>query len=130
IADLPGRKFIFTNGDRPHAERTAAALGITEHFEDIFDIVAADLIPKPNRKTYDMFLQKTGVSPARAAMFEDLQKNLDVPHRLGMRTVLIVPSGTRDVFREGWDLEGEDRSPVDFVTDHLAGFLTAVKGAL
>jgi len=130
IADLPGRKFIFTNGDKPHAERTAAALGITEHFEDIFDIVAADLMPKPNRETYDMFLQQTGVSPARAAMFEDLQKNLDVPHRLGMRTVLIVPSGTRDVFREGWDLEGEDQSPVDFVTDHLAGFLTAVKGAL
>ncbi|WP_417670976.1 pyrimidine 5'-nucleotidase [Roseibium sp.] len=130
IAGLPGRKFIFTNGDRPHAERTAAALGITDHFEDIFDIVAADLMPKPNRETYEMFLKRTGVSPVRAAMFEDLQKNLAVPHRLGMRTILIVPKGTRDVFQESWDLEREDESPVDFVTDDLAGFLKAVNGTL
>ncbi|WP_417687983.1 pyrimidine 5'-nucleotidase [Roseibium sp.] len=130
IASLPGRKFIFTNGDRPHAERTAAALGITDHFEDIFDIVAADLMPKPNRETYDMFLDRTGVSPVRAAMFEDLQKNLTVPHGLGMRTVLIIPKGTREVFQESWDLEREDESPVDFVTDDLAGFLKAVNGSI
>lgn len=130
IASLPGRKYIFTNGDRPHAERTAAALGITEHFEDIFDIVAADLIPKPSKETYDMFLDRTGVSPVRAAMFEDLQRNLAVPHRLGMRTVLIVPSGLRDVFRESWEIEGADSAHVDFATDDLAGFLKAVRGAL
>lgn len=130
ISSLPGRKFIFTNGDKPHAERTAEALGITDHFEDIFDIVAADLMPKPNRATYDMFLEKTGISPVRAAMFEDLQRNLDVPRRLGMRTILIVPSGTRDVFQEGWDLEREDESPVDFVTDDLPHFLNAVIGAM
>jgi putative hydrolase of the HAD superfamily len=130
IEALPGRKFIFTNGDRPHAERTAEALGITDHFEDIFDIVAADLMPKPNRETYDMFLDRTGVSPVRAAMFEDLSRNLEVPHRLGMRTILIVPGGTRDVFREDWDMEGKDTSHVDFVTDDLGGFLNAVNGQL
>ena len=130
IEALPGKKFIFTNGDRPHAERTAAALGITEHFEDIFDIVAADLMPKPNRETYDMFLQQTGISPVRAAMFEDLNRNLEVPHRLGMRTILIVPSGTREVFREDWDVERKAQSHIDFVTDDLSDFLTAVKGQL
>ncbi|RUZ32345.1 pyrimidine 5'-nucleotidase, partial [Mesorhizobium sp. M7A.F.Ca.CA.001.04.1.1] len=41
IRQLPGRKFIFTNGDRRHAERTARQLGILDHFDDIFDIVAA-----------------------------------------------------------------------------------------
>jgi len=130
IEALPGRKFIFTNGDRPHAERTAEALGITEHFEDIFDIVAAGLLPKPNRETYQLFLERTGVAPARAAMFEDLTRNLSVPHGLGMRTVLVVPSGTREVFREDWELEGRDESHVDFVTEDLAGFLKAVLGAL
>ena len=130
IDALPGKKFIFTNGDRPHAERTAAALGISDHFEDIFDIVSADLIPKPNRETYDKFLAQTGVSPARAAMFEDLPKNLKVPHQLGMRTGLIVPTGSRDVFMETWDLEGEPYPHVDFVTEDLAGFLKAVHGAL
>ncbi len=127
---LPGRKFIFTNGSRVHAEKTAARLGIAEHFTDIFDIVAAELSPKPNRETYDRFLALTGVSPARAAMFEDLSRNLAVPHRLGMRTVLVVPRGTREVFREAWELEGDDAPHVEFVTDDLAGFVAAVAGAL
>ncbi len=130
IEALPGKKFIFTNGDRPHAERTAAALGISEHFEDIFDIVSADLVPKPNRETYDKFLGHTGISPARSAMFEDLPKNLSVPHQLGMCTALIIPTGSREVFQETWDLEGEPYPHVDFVTDDLTGFLRAVLGAL
>ncbi|TYC49155.1 pyrimidine 5'-nucleotidase [Rhodobacterales bacterium] len=130
IKALPGHKFIFTNGDRPHAERTAAALGIADHFEDIFDIVSADLIPKPNRETYDRFLEKTGISSARSAMFEDLSKNLSVPHALGMCTTLIIPAGSREVFQETWDLEGEPHPHVDFVTDDLTGFLKSVLGAL
>lgn len=130
IEALPGRKFIFTNGDRPHAERTAAALGIADHFEDIFDIVSADLIPKPNRETYDRFLKATGIPSARSAMFEDLSKNLTVPHALGMCTTLIVPSGSREVFQEGWDMEGEPYPHVDFVTDDLTGFLKSVLGVL
>lgn len=130
IARLPGKKYIFTNGDRPHAERTAARLGISEHFDDIFDIVAAGLLPKPNLETYNRFLEKTGVSPARAAMFEDLARNLQVPHKLGMRSVLLVPEGTRDVFREEWEMEGQNAPHVDFVTDDLTGFLNAVHGAM
>ncbi|WP_428674859.1 pyrimidine 5'-nucleotidase [Roseibium sp.] len=130
IEALPGKKFIFTNGDRPHAERTAAALGISEHFEDIFDIVSADLVPKPDRATYDKFLGHTGISPARAAMFEDLPKNLSVPHHLGMCTTLIIPSGSREVFEETWDMEGEPYPHVDFVTEDLTGFLKAVLGAV
>ncbi|TGR76519.1 pyrimidine 5'-nucleotidase, partial [Mesorhizobium sp. M2D.F.Ca.ET.223.01.1.1] len=55
IRQLPGRKFIFTNGDRRHAERTARQLGILEHFDAIFDIVAAGLNPKPERQTYERF---------------------------------------------------------------------------
>lgn len=130
IKALPGRKFIFTNGDRPHAERTAAALGIAEHFEDIFDIVSADLVPKPNRETYDKFLDLTGIAPARAAMFEDLAKNLHVPHQLGMRTALIVPRGSREVFQGDLDLEADPYPHVDFVTEDLTGFLKAVLGAM
>ncbi|MBO6890410.1 MAG: pyrimidine 5'-nucleotidase [Roseibium sp.] len=130
IEALPGRKFIFTNGDRPHAERTAAALGISDHFEDIFGIVEADLVPKPNRSTYDKFLEQTGISPARAAMFEDLPKNLKVPHNLGMCTALIIPRGSAEVFREDWDMEGDPYPHVDFVTEDLTGFLKAVKGTI
>src|SRR5690606_7433055 len=35
IKALPGRKFIFTNGSRRHAEKVGERLGFTDHFEDI-----------------------------------------------------------------------------------------------
>jgi putative hydrolase of the HAD superfamily len=56
-------------------------------------------------------------------MFEDLARNLEAPHALGMTTVLVVPAGTRDVFREDWELEGRDDPHVDHVIDDLTGFL-------
>jgi putative hydrolase of the HAD superfamily len=56
-------------------------------------------------------------------MFEDLARNLAAPHALGMTTVLVVPDGQREVFRETWELEGRGEAHVDHVTDDLAGFL-------
>ena len=123
IASLPGRKLILTNGTRKHADAVMRRLEIHEKFEDVFDIVAAELEPKPLPQTYDRFLKAHGVDPARAAMFEDLARNLEVPHALGMTTVLVVPEGTREVFRESWEMEGRDADHVDHVTDDLAGFL-------
>jgi putative hydrolase of the HAD superfamily len=122
---LPGRKLILTNGTRKHAEAVMRRLAIHDHFEDVFDIIAAELEPKPSQKTYERFLERHDVDPARAAMFEDLARNLAVPHALGMATVLVVPEGTREVFREDWELEGRDAPHVDHVTDDLSGFLRA-----
>jgi len=130
IERLPGRKFILTNGSRAHAEKVAERLGVTEHFDDIFDIARSDLMPKPNRETYDRFIAKTGVDAHAAAMFEDLSRNLVVPQALGMITVLVVPAGTREVFHEDWELEGRDAAHIDFVTDDLAGFIERVIAAL
>ena len=59
-------------------------------------------------------------------MFEDLARNLVVPHALGMATVLVVPECTREVFREDWELEGRDAPHVDHVTEDLAGFLQRI----
>jgi putative hydrolase of the HAD superfamily len=126
IAALPGRKLILTNGTRAHAQAVMQRLQIAEHFDDVFDIAAADLEPKPRPQVYDRFLARHGVDPERAAMFEDLARNLEVPHLLGMTTVLVVPTGTREVFREQWELEGRDAPYVDHVTDDLAGFLRSI----
>jgi putative hydrolase of the HAD superfamily len=129
IAGLPGRKLILTNGTRRHAEAVLARLEIAQHFEDVFDIAAADLEPKPRPQVYDRFLARHRVDPTKAAMFEDLARNLEVPHALGMATVLVVPAGTREVFREDWELAGRDAPHVDHVTDDLAGFLANVAAA-
>lgn len=126
IAALPGRKFVFTSGTRSHVAAVTRRLGIENHFDGVFDIVDAGLLPKPHRETYEKFLADHGVDPERAAMFEDLARNLEVPHRLGMGTVLVVPERTREVFREAWEFEGRDDDHVDFVTDDLTGFLAAL----
>jgi putative hydrolase of the HAD superfamily len=123
---LPGRKLILTNGTRKHAEAVVRRLAIHQHFEDVFDIVAADLEPKPLAQTYDRFLARHRVDTRKSAMFEDLARNLATPHALGMITVLVVPERTREVFREGWELEGRDAPHVDHVTDDLVGFLNRI----
>ena len=89
----------------------------------MFDIVAAEFEPKPARQTYERFLSLHSVGPEAAAMFEDLARNLMVPHQLGMTTVLVVPDGTKDVVREDWELEGRGAGHVDHVTDDLTSFL-------
>jgi putative hydrolase of the HAD superfamily len=130
ISRLSGRKLILTNGTRRHAETVMRRLEIFEHFEDVFDIAAAELEPKPRAVVYDRFLSRHRVDPARAAIFEDLSRNLVVPHARGMTTVLVVPSGTREVFREDWELAGRDEPHVDYVTDDLTGFLSAIHASL
>jgi putative hydrolase of the HAD superfamily len=126
LEKLPGRKLILTNGTRKHADAVMKRLTVHEHFEDVFDIIAAELEPKPSPKTYERFLVRHDVDPGKAAMFEDLARNLEAPHALGMTTVLVVPQGQREVFREDWELEGRDEPHVDHVTDDLAGFLEAI----
>ena len=126
IEVLPGRKLILTNGTRRHADAVLARLELALHFDDVFDIVAAELEPKPSPQTYDRFLKAHNIDAAKAAMFEDLARNLVVPYALGMTTVLVVPEHTREVFREDWELEGREAPHVDHVTDNLVGFLEAV----
>jgi putative hydrolase of the HAD superfamily len=126
IERLCGRKLVLTNGTRRHADAVLARLQLDRHFDDVFDIVAAELEPKPSALTYDRFLKAHGVDASKAAMFEDLARNLAVPHALGMATVLVVPHHTREVFREDWELEGRDALHVDHVTDDLVAFLEGI----
>jgi putative hydrolase of the HAD superfamily len=123
LEKLPGRKLILTNGTRKHAESVMKRLEIDHHFEDVFDIAAADLDPKPLPQVYERFLKRHGIDSKKAAMFEDLARNLEVPHALGMTTVLVVPEGQNVVLREAWELEGRDAPHVDYLTDNITGFL-------
>ena len=116
------RKLILTNGSRKHAENVARKIGILDHFEDVFDIAAADFVPKPERRAYERFLDKHGVEPTRSAMFEDIAKNLVVPHDLGMTTTLIIPK-TIDPFREEFEQTAVEAPHIDHITNDLADFL-------
>lgn len=125
VANLPGRRFILTNGSRGHASAVIQRLGIESLFEDTFDIADADFIPKPQAQTYERFLDLHGVAPSRAAMFEDLSANLSVPFQLGMQTVLVLP-GTPDPHREAHEQAASTDIHVKHQTQDLASFLGSV----
>jgi putative hydrolase of the HAD superfamily len=129
IAALPGRKLILTNSSRDHALRTAKALGLDNMFEDVFDIVAADLVPKPESVAYMRFFEKHGVDPKSSAMFEDIAQNLVVPHESGMTTTLVVPEPGSADHREPFEIAQGTRPPhVHFVTSDLGRFLGEIAG--
>ncbi len=89
LESLPGRRIIFTNGSRVHAERVAGKLGVLHLMEDICDIAACEFIAKPSPDAFKRMTDRHGVKPSEAAMFEDMPQNLEAPHTLGMTTVLV-----------------------------------------
>ena len=128
IDRLPGRKLIFTNGSRAHAERVAGKLGVLQCFEGIFDICDADYVPKPTASCYDHFCRVHGVEAAASAMFEDIPHNLEAPHALGMTTVLVRSDARGDhpvqQMIRAW---AEPPEHVHHMTHDLAVFLMGVR---
>jgi len=124
LSNLPGRKFIFTNGSKKHGEDVATKLGILDEFEAVFDIAAADFTPKPHRSAYERFLSRHNVAPQQAIMFEDLHHNLKEPFLMGMQTVL-VHSSYEDHPMQKERLQWEKRPEhIQHETDDLVGFLS------
>jgi len=93
---LPGRKIIFTNGSVRHAERITEHMGIADHFEAIFDIVASDYVPKPDATPYRTVVARHGIAPAQAAMVEDIARNLEPAASMGMTTAWVRPPKAAD----------------------------------
>jgi putative hydrolase of the HAD superfamily len=128
ISALPGRKFILTNGDVPHAQAVLARLGIAPTlFEVIHDVKAMQYRPKPEASAYAGLLEACAIDPATAAMFDDLDKNLVVPHALGMETVHVVAGVDFSHAQvEAWELEPATGAHVHHRTDDLAEFLATL----
>ena len=135
INALPGRKLIYTNGSRKHAQNIAGHLNLLDLFDGAHGVEDGGYIPKPKREAYERFNSRFDVNPSRAIFFEDNIRNLEVPRAMGMRTVLI----TSDV---DWRHEPEQTRPggagndgaqpiwpdyVDVVTADLPQWLSALK---
>ncbi|HTJ64394.1 MAG TPA: pyrimidine 5'-nucleotidase [Alphaproteobacteria bacterium] len=119
---LPGRKLIFTNSSRVHAQRVMERIGITKYFEEIFDISDADYIPKPDHASYAAMLRRHEVSPETACMIDDIPVNLETANALGMATVWL--RGERD-----WGtfaMRDAICKKIDFVADDLCEWLDLV----
>ncbi|HTM77059.1 MAG TPA: pyrimidine 5'-nucleotidase [Devosia sp.] len=127
IRALPGRKFILTNGDVGHARSVLKRLGGDALFENIYDIRAMTFVPKPHREAYDGFFKLYDIDPHGAVMFDDLEKNLLVPHEMGMATVQVLASADYAHEQvEAWELVRTTSAHVHHTTENLAQFLRAL----
>ena len=111
VQALPGRKVVYTNGSQNHAKRVLAARGLTRQFDAVYGVEQADFKPKPTQDAFTRIFAKDGSTATVSAMFEDEERNLKVPHALGMKTVHVHPNR-------------HDADHIHHHTDDLAGFLS------
>lgn len=119
LARIDGRKLVFTNGTAEHVERVLDRLGVRHRFDGIFDIVDADYVPKPHRRAFEALFTRHDVDPRRAAMFEDIAKNLIQAAALGMTTIWVKTDSP-------WAREGADGDHIHHVADNLVDWLEAL----
>ena len=121
IAQLPGRKLVFTNGDKPYALKVLDRLGLGDAFEAVHDIHAMDLVPKPHASAYAGLCAAFAINPTRAIFFEDMARNLTPAKAIGMTTV--------------WIDNGSEQGPeaardhIDFTVHDLAPWLQHIMEA-
>ncbi len=119
LADLEGRKIIFTNGSTKHAGRVMRRLGVADHFEGVFDIADSGFIPKPDPDVYRQLIEHHNIDPTRSVMVEDMAINLKPAADMGMTTVWVR---TKTV----WGRAGSDGDYIDYTLDNLSEWLTGL----
>src|SRR3954469_11886034 len=119
---LPGRRFVFTNGDAPYARRVLAAIGIESHFADLHDIQASSYRPKPDPHGYELLCERFGIDPARALLADDMVQNLAPAKTLGMTTVWVDNGSERGN-------HGFDDNVVDYRVTDIGEWLQKVLGS-
>ena len=118
---LPGRKFVFTNGDEAYAGRVLERIGLANAFDGMHDIHAMDYVPKPDPRSYAALLERHAIDPKTALFVEDMARNLEPAKALGMTTVW-VDNGSE---RGG---HGADPAFIDFRIADIGEWLTEILG--
>ena len=89
LENLKGRKIIYTNANRQHADDVLKRLELSHMFEEIFDIKTANYIPKPEVEPYKKIINDFSINPSTAIMFDDIAKNLVPAKKVGFTSVWI-----------------------------------------
>jgi putative hydrolase of the HAD superfamily len=121
LARLPGRKLVFTNGDAPYAERVLEAIGVHSHIDELHDIHASDLRPKPDPHGYALLCQRFTIDPRAAVLVEDMAQNLKPAKDLGMMTVWVDNGSERGS-------HGAEESFIDYRIDDVGEWLESILG--
>ncbi len=107
---IKGTKVIFTSAPKKHAQNVLERLDVLNEFDDIFDIIEAEFIAKPNKQPYIKVLQK---HKARLyTMIDDMEQNLITAKLFGLKTILVNKNKSQNV-----DLcvEKFEDIPIDFL---------------
>jgi putative hydrolase of the HAD superfamily len=118
IARLPGRKLVFTNGDKPYALKVLDRLGLGASFEAVHDLHAMDLVPKPSPSAYAGLCAAYDLDPAVSLFADDMARNLAPAKAIGM-TTLWVDNGSE----QAADMA---RDHIDFTTHDITHWLHAI----
>ena len=113
LNNLPGRKLIYTNGTAPYAREVLKYRGLLDVFNEIYGIEDAAYVPKPFPKAFEIIFSKASVVHNKSAMFEDEVRNLEVPYKLGLKTILVS------------DVQS-NRKYVEYTTNCLPDFLRQI----
>jgi putative hydrolase of the HAD superfamily len=119
LENLKGKKIIFTNGSRKHALNVTKRIGIDQHFDDIFDIIDSEFMPKPSIEPYKKLIEKHKIDPKFCVFIEDIARNLKPAYEMGMKTVWIEND-------EPWAKEFSDKDFVNYKTNNLSEFLKKI----
>tara|TARA_B100000678_G_scaffold117978_1_gene99000 strand:+ start:342 stop:1019 length:678 start_codon:yes stop_codon:yes gene_type:complete len=121
LKKLKGRKIIYTNANRQHANDILIRLELTNLFDEIFDIKTANYIPKPESSPYEQIISEFNIDPITTIMFDDIAKNLVPAKNVGFASVWI------DVGYENFsDDIAKSKKYLDYETKDLSLFLDEV----
>ena len=119
LQKLGGKKIIFTNGSKKHALNVTKRIGIDQYFDDIFDIVDSEFVPKPAIQPYKKLVEKHKIDPKLCGFVEDIARNLKPAYEMGMKTVWIEND-------EPWAKKYSDSDFINFKTKKLSEFLKQI----
>ena len=125
IENLPGRRFVFTNGCRHHARRVLDRLALAHLFEDHWDIRTIAFCPKPDPDSYRAVFARVNAAPDAAAYFDDIPRNLVPAHALGCTTVLV--QNDYEWSRQGPGQPEVRPEHIDYETTDLCSFLEEIR---
>ena len=121
LEKLVGRKIIYTNANRQHADDILKRLELSNMFEEIFDIKNANYIPKPELTPYQQVINDYSIEASTTVMFDDIAKNLVPAKKVGFTSVWI------DAGYENFsDDIANSRGYLDFETKDIQKFLNKV----
>jgi putative hydrolase of the HAD superfamily len=121
LGALPGRKFVFTNGDAPYARRVLEAIGVNSHFDELHDIHASSYRPKPDPHGYALLCERFAIDPRHALLADDMVQNLAPAKALGMTTVWVDNGSERGD-------HGFDENAFDHRMAHVGDWLESILG--